>query len=151
MTRPDSQIIMVVEDSDDDYEATERALKGNGRLNNPLIRFENGEDAILYLTADRSGGAGKYSPLPGLLLLDLNIPGKGGTFVLGAIKSTPRLARIPVIVLTTSDNLIDVERCYDLGANTYIRKPVELGEFFNVIQRLRDYWLDLALLPAETS
>ncbi len=151
MTRPNSRIIMVVEDSDDDFEATERALKGNGRLKNPLIRFENGEDAVRYLTADRGNGAGTCPPLPGLLLLDLNMPGKGGTFVLGTIKSTPRLARIPVIVLTTSDNVIDVERCYDLGANTYIRKPVELGEFFNAVQRLRDYWLDLALLPAETS
>ena len=141
--------IMIVEDSDDDYEATERALKKDGRLLNPLLRFENGESALAYLLCGQPGADTLSPPIPSIILLDLNMPGGGGLLALSRIKANEGLAHIPVIVLTTSDDETDIAKCYSAGANTYIKKPVQMENFVNAIQQLRDYWLDLAILPAE--
>jgi CheY-like chemotaxis protein len=141
------QLIMIVEDSDDDFEATERSLRKDGCLTTPLLRFETGEEALDYLLRRGSFAETPETPLPGVILLDLNLPGKGGEHFLREVKKAPELSKIPVVVVTTSDNPLDIERCYQAGANTYIQKPVDLERFFVAIRRLRDYWLDLAILP----
>ena len=82
-----------------------------------------------------------------MILLDLNMPGTGGKEVLQQIKSSPELRKIPVIVLTTSNDEKDIEACYDLGANSYVQKPVDLAGFMEAIGRLKDYWFTVSILP----
>jgi two-component system response regulator len=140
------QPILVVEDSAEDYEATVRALTRAG-LANPLFRCENGDETLDFLFH-----RGKYtdkgsSPRPGIILLDLNLPGTDGREVLATIKSDEDLQVIPVIVLTTSTDERDIELCYRCGANSYVKKPVDLQGFLYAIQRLRDYWFEVVVLP----
>ena len=140
-----SQIIMIVEDSDDDYETTELALK-ESNLANPLVRCEDGQQALDYLYAE-----GEYAqqspPKPGIILLDLNMPGIDGRKVLNKIKQDAQLKEIPVVVLTTSADERDIDDCYKIGANTYIQKPVNLDGFIQAIKRLKEYWFEIAILP----
>lgn len=135
-----AQSILVVEDSDDDFEATTRAFRKTS-LRNPVIRAESGDEALTLLCSQ--------GMRPGLILLDLNLPGISGNSVLERIKSDSQLKKIPVIVLTTSTDERDIEQCYSLGANTYIQKPVDLQGFFAAIQRLQEYWFEIAVLPKE--
>lgn len=83
------------------------------------------------------------------MLLDLNMPGISGHEVLIAIKNSELLRDIPVVILTTSENARDVDSCYAAGANTYIKKPVDLDNFFAAIRKLREYWFELAILPKD--
>ncbi|MEQ9640621.1 MAG: response regulator [Alphaproteobacteria bacterium] len=147
MDARDTQPILIVEDSDDDFEATERALKRDGRLFNPIVRFDNGAEALDYLFHRGAYAGPEAAPLPGLMLLDLNMPGVDGRAVLTAVKSHRDTRAIPVVVLTTSDDDWDINECYNAGANTYIKKPVDLDGFFAALCNLKNYWLDLALLP----
>ncbi|MFK7974887.1 MAG: response regulator [Halioglobus sp.] len=141
-----SQPILIVEDSDDDYEATDRALRHSGNLLNPLLRCRNGQEALDFVYRQGHYNA-ENAPRPGLILLDLNMPGIDGREVLIRLKSDAELKDIPVIVLTTSSDERDIEECYKDGANTYITKPVELDGFFKAIERLKEYWLEIAILP----
>ena len=129
--------VLVVEDSMDDFEAMKRAFKKVGLINQ-LDHVTSGEDAMKYL---------KSNPRPSLVLLDLNMPGMGGQKALELIKSDETLKFIPVVVLTTSGYAPDVTKCYTLGANTYIRKPVDFDIFTKIIKNVKEYWLDLAMLP----
>jgi two-component system response regulator len=88
-------------------------------------------------------------PKPGLILLDLNMPGLDGRKTLQAIKSNLHWRKIPVVILTTSDDERDIEGCYALGANTYVQKPVDLDGLFSAVQRLKEYWFEIAILPLE--
>jgi two-component system response regulator len=145
MSRIDvQQTILIVEDSDDDYEATVRAFKKTGNLKNPLARVDNGQSALDFLNQQ-----GEYdrAPRPGIVLLDLNMPGIDGRTVLSEIKSSEKFREIPVVVLTTSSDERDIEACYAEGANTYITKPVDLEGFFKAIERLKEYWFEIAILP----
>lgn len=139
------QTILIVEDSDDDYEATERAFR-EVKLENPILRCEDGQDALDLLYHQ-----GKYQnddiPRPGIIFLDLNMPGVDGRKVLTKIKSDQSLKDIPVVILTTSDNEKDVKECYQTGANTYIQKPVDLDHFIDSVKSLKEYWFETALLP----
>ena len=140
-----SQTVLIVEDSDDDYEMTEMALR-ESNLANPLARCENGQDALDYLY--REGDyADSSPPRPGVILLDLNMPGVDGRRVLEKIKSDDALKDIPVVVLTTSSDGRDIDDCYKIGANTYIQKPVDLENFMQAIRRLKEYWFEIAILP----
>ncbi|MCG7548759.1 response regulator [Pseudoalteromonas sp. Of7M-16] len=139
----DNKLILIVEDSDDDYYATNRAFKKDGNLSNPIVRCEDGQEALNYLSQEWTPS----HPKPAMILLDLNLPGLDGRLVLKEIKSTRRLANIPIVVLTTSDDEKDIEECYDLGANTYIQKPVKLESLFDAVQKLKDYWFQIAILP----
>ena len=139
----ENKIILIVEDSDDDYYATVRAFKKEGNLFNPIKRCEDGSEALDYLNSEWSS----ETPKPAIILLDLNLPGIDGRRVLQHIKATPSLANIPVIVLTTSNDERDIAECYTLGANTYIQKPVNLDSFFNAIKKLKEYWFQIAVLP----
>ena len=151
MTTSQSQPIMIVEDSDDDYEATERALKKDGRLVNPLIRFESAEDAVDYLLRRNAYADQKPATRPGIILLDLNMPGAGGHAVLKALRTSESLRDIPVVVLTTSNDPRDVKKSYAEGANSYVVKPVTVDGYFNAIRQLKEYWVDLSILPGEPS
>lgn len=141
------QIILIVEDSDDDFLATIRAFK-KANLLNPIQRCSNGDQALDYLF-QRGEFTSDSAPRPGLVLLDLNLPGTDGREVLSLMKSAPGLRRIPVIVLTTSDAKEDIHRCYDAGANSYVKKPVDLVGFVEAMARLKEYWLGVAVLPKE--
>jgi two-component system, response regulator len=136
-----SQPILLVDDNDDDVEATQRAFKRTN-LKNALVRAATGAEAIALLREQRIR--------PALILLDLNMPGLDGRRVLAIIKGDNELRKIPVVVLTTSSDERDIEECYQLGANTYIQKPVDLDGLFAAVQRLKDYWFEIALLPKET-
>ena len=146
MNAHDAQPIVIVEDSDDDFEATERALKQSGPLTNPILRFANGSDALDYLLPKTPGG-GKAGARPAFVLLDLNLPGVDGREVLKALKGDESTRDIPVVVLTTSDADWDINQCYQIGANTYVRKPVDLVNLFTAIRNLKEYWLEVAILP----
>lgn len=143
------QLILVVEDSDDDFFATQRAFKKAGLLN-PIRRCSNGDQAVDYLFRRGEFAAPEVAPRPAIILLDLNLPGLDGRDVLRMVKSDQQLRKIPIIVLTTSSAPQDIERCYADGANTYVRKPVDLEGFFQAISRLRDFWFEIAVLPKET-
>jgi two-component system response regulator len=139
-------LILIVEDSDIDYETTLRAFK-NAKMGNPVRRCEDGEEALDYLyQRNRYSDAGK-SPRPDLILLDLNLPGTDGREVLEEIKNKPELKTIPVIILTTSSHDKDIDNCYMAGANSYIQKPVDLQGFFEAVQRLNDFWFEVVILP----
>lgn len=139
------QPILVVEDSDDDFEATQRAFKRAGNLINPLVRCEDGQEALDYLQKAWD----EIHLKPGIVLLDLNLPGVDGREVLKELKDNVRLRSIPVVILTTSDSSRDIDECYQLGANTFIQKPVKLNNFFEAINKLKEYWFEIAILPKE--
>jgi two-component system response regulator len=134
--------ILLVEDSPDDVEITRRALE-RGQVKNHLTVARDGQEAldILFSRRDTDGA------LPGLILLDLNLPKVDGREVLEKIKSDPKLRRVPVIALTSSTREEDVVRAYDLGVNTFISKPVKFEDFIRVIATIRDYWIVIATLP----
>jgi len=138
--------ILIIEDNDDDYLATIRAFK-KSNLANPINRCTNGDQALDYLFHRGEFSDPDKAPIPSIILLDLNLPGTDGRGVLKAIKADPVLKRIPVIVLTTSDAEQDIEKCYAAGANSYVKKPVDLEGFIKAIARLTEYWLDVSLLP----
>lgn len=133
-----SHTILLVEDSAEDVETTIRALRKAG-LANPIHHCADGDEALAYL---RSSAA-----RPGVVLLDLNLPGTDGREVLEVMKGDAGLRAIPVIVLTTSTDERDVHRCYQAGANSYVKKPVDLDGFLQAIQRLSDYWFEVVILP----
>lgn len=134
-----SQSILVVEDSEDDFDATRRAFQ-KANLYNSIKRASSGEEALAYLCDESSAK-------PGIILLDLNMPGLDGRKTLKAIKQHKSLKPIPVVILTTSDDERDIKVCYELGANTYIQKPVNFDGLIAALQRLKEYWFEIALLP----
>jgi CheY-like chemotaxis protein len=144
ISRP--QTILVVEDSDDDFLATARAFKKAG-LANPVQRCTNGDQALDYLFRRNEYADPTKSPKPGMILLDLNLPGTDGREVLRVLKDDPVLKTTPVIVLTTSSAEQDIQRCYDYGANSYVQKPVDLRGFVEAMTRLKEYWFEVAVLP----
>jgi len=137
--------ILLVEDNPGDVRLTREVLK-DGRIRNTLNVAADGVEALAILRRD-----GKYSDMPSqdLILLDLNLPRKDGREVLAEIKEDPELRRIPVVVLTTSAAEADIFCAYDLHANCYITKPVDLDQFVTVIRSIEDFWLTIVKLPEE--
>ena len=133
--------ILLVEDNPNDIEITRRALE-KGQVKNQLTIARDGQEALDILF-----GGGGQTPLPGLILLDLNLPKVDGREVLSRIKTDPELKRIPVIVLTTSTREEDIVRSYDLGVNTFISKPVRFEDFIKVVTAIQEYWIVIATLP----
>lgn len=140
------QPILLVEDSPEDYETTMRAFR-KANLSNPIFRCSNGDDALDYLYQRGIYSDPQLAPRPGLMLLDLNMPGTDGREVLDEIKKHDQLCKIPVVVLTTSSDPRDIEACYAAGANSYMEKPVDLSGFMRAIQKLTDYWFEVVILP----
>jgi len=146
MVENNAQLILIVEDNDDDYIATMRAFK-KANFANPVQRCTNGDQALDYLFRRGEFSAPGKAPRPGLILLDLNLPGTDGRSVLHTIKAAPELLKIPVVVLTTSNAEQDIEQCYAAGANSYVQKPVDFEGFIRAIARLSEYWLEVSILP----
>ncbi|HYO16682.1 MAG TPA: response regulator [Thermoanaerobaculia bacterium] len=146
MPNTPSQPILLVEDSPEDYETTERAFRRSG-LRNPIVRCADGDEALDYLYRRGQYADPARSPRPGVILLDLNLPGTDGREVLSEIKSDPVLKQIPVVVLTTSRDDRDVDACYRAGASSYIQKPVDLDGFIKAVERLNGYWFEVVILP----
>lgn len=135
--------ILLVEDNPADVELTLEALQGGKLLNNISVA-KDGVEAISFLRRE-----GKFSQVnrPDLILLDLNLPRKNGFEVLQEVKGDPRLSRIPIIVLSTSNADRDIVKSYDLKANCYVCKPVELDEFLGFIRSTQEFWLEIVHLP----
>jgi two-component system, response regulator len=143
-----SQSILLVEDNEDDYEATRRAFK-KANLCNPIVWCKSGRDALDFLRQEDANKDAGDDSRPGLVLLDLNMPGLDGRKTLEVIKHDEALKKIPVIILTTSGDERDIEACYQAGANTYVQKPVSFEGLIEAIARLKAYWFEIALLPRE--
>jgi CheY-like chemotaxis protein len=141
-----SDLILLVEDSPEDFETTVRALRKAG-LVNAIHRCEDGEEALDYLHRRGAYADPAKAPRPALVMLDLNLPGTDGRQVLDDIKTTEHLKKTPVIVLTTSTDERDIDKCYRMGANSYIKKPVDLEGFLCAIERFKDYWFGVVVLP----
>ena len=133
-------IILLVEDNPDDIELTLRALKKNNIMNDVVI-VRDGEEALDCLCGTGTPGAKPMSQLPAVVLLDLNLPKVPGLDVLQEVRANPRTRHLPVVVLTSSKEDQDLLRSYSLGANSYVRKPVDFHEFMSAIQHLGLYWL----------
>jgi CheY-like chemotaxis protein len=137
--------ILLIEDNPGDVRLTKEALK-DGKILNNLNVASDGVEAMAFLKRE-----GKYSdaPHPELILLDLNLPKKDGREVLAEIKSNPELKRIPVVILTSSAAEQDVVKSYNLHANCYITKPVDLDQFIHVVKSIEHFWLTVVRLPSE--
>lgn len=135
--------IFLVEDNPNDVELTLRAFK-KAQVHNEIVVARDGQEALDYL---QSCLTDPEKRLPGIVLLDLNLPRVSGHEVLKAMKADPNLARIPVVVLTASTREQDVLRSYDLGVSTFISKPVEFEAFMKVVATIQDYWIIIATLP----
>lgn len=135
--------ILLVDDSMSDVELMEEGLK-EGKVWHRLSVVRDGAEAMKFLRRQD-----KYSdaPEPDIILLDLNMPKKDGRQVLREIKTDDRLSHIPVVILTTSQAEQDILRSYQLHANSYITKPVDLAQFFRVVQALEDFWFSVVRLP----
>jgi CheY-like chemotaxis protein len=135
--------ILLVEDNAGDSRLALEALKDSKVVNNVHV-VSDGVEAMAFLHR-----LGKYenSPRPDLVLLDLNMPKKDGREVLTEIKTDEQLKRIPVVILTTSKAEMDIARSYDLHANCFITKPIDLVQFLNVVKSIEDFWLTIVKLP----
>jgi CheY-like chemotaxis protein len=135
--------ILLVEDNPGDVRLTVEAFR-EGKVRNRMSVAQDGVEALAFL---RREGKYAHSPRPDLILLDLKMPKKDGREVLAEIKADPSLRRIPVVILTTSRAEEDILKTYDLHANCYITKPVDLDQFFSVIRSIEDFWLTIVKLP----
>ncbi len=138
--------ILLADDDPDDRQLTRDAFAQN-RLANELHTVEDGEELLEYLHRRGKYENLKNKPLPGLILLDLNMPRKDGREALKEIKADPILRRIPIVVLTTSKAEEDILRSYDLGVNSYVTKPVTFKSLVELIKVLGQYWFEVVELP----
>lgn len=139
--------ILLVEDNPGDVELTAEALRA-GKISNQMNVVEDGESAMAFLRK-REGYVG--TPFPDVILLDLNLPRKDGREVLEEIKADPLLKKIPVIIMTTSESEEDILRAYNLAANCYITKPVDLDQFTKVVHAIEEFWFTVVKLPPSMS
>lgn len=146
MQRPKPITILVADDDPDDREMTKEAFEAN-LLRNPVQFVEDGEALLDYLERTGRFAGNDDTPMPGLILLDLNMPRKDGRETLAALKVHPRFKHIPVVVMTTSKAEIDVARSYDLGASSFITKPVTFDALVEVVGTFGKYWLEIVELP----
>jgi CheY-like chemotaxis protein len=146
MTR--SRIILVVEDNPDDVELTRRAFE-RSRVANEIVVASSGEAALDYLFGRGDHADRDLGVMPELVLLDLNLPGLDGLGVLRALRANERTRRLPVVVLTSSNEESDRIRSYDLGANSFVQKPVDYAQFIEAARQLGLYWLMLNEPPPQ--
>ena len=138
--------ILLVEDNPGDVELTREAL-ATAKISNRLHVVEDGADATDFLFR-----RGKFAdaPEPDIILLDLNLPTKDGRQVLSEIKADPNLAKIPIVVLTTSQADEDILRAYQLHANCYITKPIDFNQFLRIVAAIEEFWLSVVKLPKKS-
>ena len=135
--------VLLVDDNPADVDLTSDVLAKSKRHFH-VQALPDGTEAISFL---RHQGDYAEAPVPDLVVLDLNLPRKDGREVLAEVKSDPDLAKIPIVIFTTSQAASDISRCYELGANCYLRKPGNLPDFVAVVQSMADFWLGFASLP----
>ena len=135
--------ILLVEDNEGDARLAKEAMR-DSKISNTIHHVSDGVEAMAFLRKE-----GKYAdtPRPDLILLDLNLPRKDGREVLADIKEDEDLKRIPVVILTVSNDEADILRSYNLHANCYITKPIDLAQFLNVVRSIEDFWLTIVKLP----
>lgn len=136
--------ILLVEDNVEEAELSIETLK-EGRVRNRVHWVEDGEEALAYL---RRQGRHSAAPRPDLILLDLHLPRLNGLEVLAEIKQHPQWKRIPVVIMTSSDNEKDVLSAYDRHANCYVTKPIDIDKFMEAVRSIEDFWLTIVHLPA---
>jgi CheY-like chemotaxis protein len=139
--------VLMVEDNPGDVRLTQEALR-EAKVRNNIYVVTDGVEALAFLRRQ-----GRYAnvPRPDVILLDLNLPKKDGREVLAEIKADPNLGRIPVVVLTSSEAEEDILKAYNLHANAYVAKPVDLEKFIAVVKAIEDFWLEIVKLPADGS
>jgi CheY-like chemotaxis protein len=143
-------VILLAEDDPGDQELTRRALEEDV-VRVDLRIVSDGEEALDYLHQRGAYSEADAAPRPDLILLDLNMPKLSGREVLHELKQSPDLCRIPVVVLTTSQQEADIIATYDLGCNSYVQKPVDIEQFISVVRKLGDYWFEIVTLPREAA
>ncbi len=136
-------VILLVEDNPGDADLAKEALE-NSKFANTLYTVEDGVTAMAFL---RNEDGYENMPKPDLILLDLNLPKKDGREVLAEIKTDDRLKTIPVVILTSSQAEEDILKSYELHANCYITKPLDLKQFFKVVQSIKNFWMSIVVLP----
>mgnify|MGYP005833661749 CR=1 FL=1 len=137
--------VLLVEDNEDHAFLVKKAIKvSNSCMNCNVYNVCDGEEALEFIYRK-----GEYSnvPRPDLILMDINMPGKDGFDVLSEIKSSDQYRTIPVIMLTSSENDSDVNKCYSMGSNGYVSKPLKYEDFIDKITRIFSYWLNVNILP----
>ena len=140
-----SKMIFLVEDNKADIRLIQEALKDSS-IFHEVMNVRNGVEAMAFL---RQEGEYKNAPRPDLILLDLNLPRKDGREVLEEIKTDPSLKRIPVVILTTSQNQEDISHSYDLHVNCYITKSRNLSQLFTIVRGIEEFWLKTVTLPCD--
>lgn len=146
MTRNIKRTVLLVEDDPEDQTLTRRAFRKT-LLPIDLRIVSDGQEALDYLLHQGEYSDHHRAPHPALVLLDLNMPNVDGQSVLKRIRAHPDLRCLPLVVLTTSNQQVDIRRSYDLGCNSYIVKPVEMDDFVRTQKKLESYWFDIVTLP----
>jgi CheY-like chemotaxis protein len=141
--------ILLVEDNPADVEITIEAFRRSHKGNRVFV-CRDGEEALDFLFHRRQFAKAGAAPRPDLILLDLNLPKKNGAEVLEQVKTNPQMRDIPIVVLTTSDRDEDVSRCYKVGANSYLTKPVQFDECLKLVEEIQQYWLQISKLPPKS-
>jgi two-component system, response regulator len=141
-----NKVILLVEDTEDDIELTLLALE-RSKIANEVVVARDGAEALAYLFGTEGEAAQPPRALPQVVLLDLKLPKIDGLEVLARIRGDARTRRLPVVILTSSSEEQDMMRGYDLGANSYIRKPVDFAQFTQAVQAMGLYWLVLNVVP----
>jgi len=146
MKNDSKMVLLLVEDNPSDVGLTERALQ-KARIANEMVVAQDGQEALDFLWAEGAYAGRDAADLPSLVLLDLKLPKVSGLDVLRRIRGDARTRRLPVVILTTSKEEQDVAAGYELGANSYIRKPVDFHQFAAAVEQLGLYWLVLNEAP----
>lgn len=148
MSKPNALAVLYAEDDPDDRLLAEMAHRESGAPN-ALVFVADGEEALEYLRGTGRHADRTAEPRPGIVLLDLNMPGIGGRETIRVMKSDPLLRRIPVVILTTSAARTDIAASYDAGANSYIVKPSAFASLVRVFDRLCEYWFETSSIAQE--
>ncbi len=143
----DQHTLLLVEDDPNDIFLIERAFR-RANFNHRIRNVKDGDEAVIYLEGQSCYADRETNPLPALILLDLKLPRRSGLEVLEWLKQQPKLKRIPVVILTSSQENIDVDRAYDLGVNSYLIKPVAFNALQEMMQALNSYWLNYNQHPS---
>lgn len=149
MIKPRSAMTILMADDDADDRILARDALTESRLVNDLYTVADGQELMDYLNRQGNYSDPTTSPVPGVILLDLNMPRKAGFEALAEIRRDPELRRIPVVILTTSKAEEDIYRGYDLGANSFITKPVTFGGLVEAMKALGQYWFEIVELPVQ--
>ncbi|MGH1396285.1 MAG: response regulator [Trichormus sp.] len=141
-----TQPLLVIEDSDEDFEALWRLIQKE-KILNPIFRCVDGDEALDFLYHNGDYNDPQTAPRPSIILLDLNLPGTDGRDIIAQIKQDPEMKSIPIVVFTTSSNPKDIAICYQYSVASYILKPIDINRLATTIHNFLTYWLDIVILP----